>query len=592
MMSGSDKIARNGASTHEKKANILFVNLPAIPYIDVENYLAGIPGTSIQLHGEPLGILYISSYLKKYGNVNKVSTLDYALDLRNVGDYKNCEDFILKLAYKKVDFTPDIIGLSINFTCAHRFLVKSAKILKSIFPKSIMVVGGFHATSATKELLDCESIDYVFRGEGEISFTKFVDCFNKGLLAESNIKGIYNREKLHAALKNPVNAAQHQTRVPLSPLGLENSESAENLDLLPFPDRTIIEMNQYSTEQGRATILSKTFKKRKASIITNRGCYFQCSFCASRTVFARKMRFRSTENVLEEMKQLHKDYGSDFFIIEDDLFTGDQQKCLEFLRETKKLDIEGLEIQFPNDLNINTTNEEIFDAMIGAGLKVAHLAVESGSEYVQKYIIKKRAKLEKVKPHVQYLQSKGIVVKCIYILGFPGETLELMQTTIDFARDIGADWSLFNIATPLLGTPMFDQFVERGDIEKDINMLTDIDFKYRSFDTKEISAKDLNALQYRSNLDINFIHNRHFLNGNYRFAISIYEEIVNKYPFHIIALACMRKCYRKLNDPIKYSELTQIIRGAVESNPKAKDMLYNYGDIMPELSEFMSGVKR
>lgn len=580
----SNCISQAANTTFDKRASVLFVNLPSIPMVEVENYLAGRSVSSAQLHGEPLGILYVASSLKKHCQVSKLAVLDYALGLINARNYKSCEEYILKYAQETADFAPDIIGFSINFTCSHRFLLRSAEILRVLFPNSIIVVGGFHATNATRELLESQNIDYVFRGESEISFTKFVEFFNKNTLSGSDIKGVYNRNKLLNFKKPEI--INTSANVTLSPEGFESCESPENLDLLPFPDRSIINMEQCASQQGRTTVLSKTFSKKKASIITNRGCYNQCTFCASRTVFPRKMRFRSTENILEEMSLLNREYGINFFVIEDDLFTGNKELCLDFLEKIKHLNIKDLEIQFPNDLNINTTDEEIFDAMIGAGLKVAHLAVESGSDYVQKKIIKKFANLTKVKPHVQYLQSCGVVVKCIYILGFPGETIELMQETIEFAKRVGGDWSLFNIATPLLGTPMCDQFIERGDIPRDLDLLADIDFKYRSFDTKEISAKDLNNLQYRANLEINFVNNRNYLNGQYKLAIDIYEEIVNKYPFHVIALACLRRCYVKIGDKKMEETITEKLRLVIDSDLKAGEMYLNFGFLVPELSEF------
>jgi uncharacterized radical SAM superfamily protein len=342
-------------------------------------------------------------------------------------------------------------------------------------------------------------------------------------------------------------------------------------------------MEKYSGNAGRTTILSDTFNQKKASIITNRGCYFSCSFCASRTIFPRSMRFRTTENVISEIKQLNNQYGINFLVIEDDLFTADKKLCLDFLRSIKTLNIKDLEIQFPNDLNINTTDEEIFDAMIDCGLKVAHLAIESGSNYVQKHIITKGVTLSKVKPHVEYLQSKGILVRCIYILGFPGETVEQMRETINFAKSINSDWSIFNIATPLLGTPMAQQFIDLGYVSGDLEILSETDFKSRAFDTPEISAQDLNNLQYRTNLEINFINNRQFITGNYENAVSIFEQIYKQYPQHIIALYCIYRCYKKMGDLIKCNDIISVIKQAIHNDERAKKMYSDYGDLMDEI---------
>ena len=569
------------------KANVLFVSLPSITYSSLESYFSDEDPMSVQLQQESLGILYLSSYLKKYGNANKIALVDYALNLLDLRNYNSIEEYILKLPDENLDFVPDILAYSINFTPSHTFLLKASTLLKRKWPNSTSIVGGFHANNATPELLAHKDIDYVFRGEGEVSFTKFVDSYNKNDLKDLDLKGLYNKEKAKGLI-SPVMKIQskktaNETR---NPLELELGETPEDLDSLPFPDRTIVDTNRYARQEGMTTVLDKDKTYRKASIILSRGCYFQCSFCASRTIFPIAMRFRSTKNVIQEMKDLYRDHKINFFVIEDDLFTGNKKKCITFLKEIKKLNIPDLEIQFPNDLNINTTNEEIFDAMIGAGLKVAHLSVESGSEYVQRTVINKFTRLEKVKPHVKYLQSKGILVKLIYILGFPGETPEMMQETIDFARDAGADWSLFNIATPLLGTPMYDQFIERGYIKRDVNKLASGEYKIRLFDTKEISAEDLNNLRYAANLDINFINNRNMRDGNYEFAMKLYNDVLVKYPFHIVALGCVEKCYRNLNQTEKAQEISKKIINLLQSDESAISMFKNFNHLMPELDKY------
>ena len=139
----------------------------------------------------------------------------------------------------------------------------------------------------------------------------------------------------------------------MSSSGLESCEGVEKLDSLPFPDRAIIDMEGYALEKGRTTTLSRETTRKKASIITNRGCHYACTFCASRTVFPRKMRFRSTQNVIDEVRYLNATYEINFLVIEDDLFTGNNKQCLDILNALKIIkenEIPDLEIQFPNDL--------------------------------------------------------------------------------------------------------------------------------------------------------------------------------------------------------------------------------------------------
>ena len=123
------------------KQNVLFVNFPTIPYTRLLDYFSGGDLDEVQLHGEPLGILHLSSYLKKFGSVNQVSLLDYSLALLDSKQYKNLTGFISSVAEENVDFIPNIIACSINFTTSHPFMLDTIKYLKSIWPDAIVIVG-------------------------------------------------------------------------------------------------------------------------------------------------------------------------------------------------------------------------------------------------------------------------------------------------------------------------------------------------------------------------------------------------------------------------------------------------------------------
>jgi len=296
------------------------------------------------------------------------------------------------------------------------------------------------------------------------------------------------------------------------------------------------------------------------------------------------MRYRSEENVLDEVRILYESYGINLFVIADDLFTAHRQRVKSLLRKFKTLDIPGFELQFPNALSINTLTEDLLDDLIKAGMKIAVLAIDSGSEYVQKNIIKKNCNLKKAKRLVKYLHGKGMIVRCYFILGFPGETKEMMEETIEFADEIDADWSPFQIATPLIGSEMYSQFVAKGDIDDDIEYWSskDINYTNRDFDTEEISAEELNALVYRSNLVKNFLNNRNLKKGQFKKAIDIFNDILDSYPFHIIALSCLIKCY----EGMKHYELAFEAKGRISEllrNDKDAQVMYtNYRDLMPE----------
>jgi len=459
------------------KPNILFVNFPTLPFERLLDYFGGESVEEIQLHGEPLGILHLSSYVKKYGNINNVEMLDFSIALLESKKYSNVDEFIRGVVREKVKTIPDIIACSINFTTSHPFMLKSTEYLKKIWPNSIVIVGGNHATNATTKLLNFDFIDYVARGEAEVAFCEFVNKIERK--EQINIKGIYSKNNLPSNLKGKT--------VPKWIIGdgtfpainsdhlLDRCESVDDLDDLPFPDWDLIDMETYATEQGRAAYIGVAADKRKASLFTSRGCPFRCTFCATHTTFTRLLRYHSPKYICEQIKRLNKKYGITLFIIEDDLFTGNKKEIIAMLKAFKELYIHNFELQFPNALSVNTLNEEVIDALVDAGMQSTEIAVESGNDFVQKNIIHKYVQLDKVKFWIDYFHSKKVTVKALFILGFPNETKSQMYESINFAKYIKADWSIFNVATPLIGTEMYEEFIgkpiARKLTKKEINII-------------------------------------------------------------------------------------------------------------------------
>lgn len=547
------------------KKNILFINLPSLPY---EEIIASFSGEHLltQPVSMPLGILYLSSYVKKHTAVGTVGVLDYALNINEMAKYRNIENYIENIAKKNVEFRPDILAFSLIFSTSHHFFVICSKMLKSLWPEATVIVGGTHATNCAKYLLDNEQVDFVARGEGEIAFSDFINQYSQSPDAEHiAVHGIYSKNSLKFASQ------------------LELCAQVNDLDSLPFPDWGLIDMEAYVTARGRKREIGSSTPKKIASLMTTRGCPFQCTFCSSHTVHGRKMRFRSIDNVIEEVKILNKQYGVTLFILEDDLFTASRNRVINLLKAMEYLGIPDFELQFPNALSVNTLNEEVMNGLISAGMRIANIAIESGSEFVQKNIIKKNCNLNKAREIVRYLKNKGIIVRFYFILGFPSETKEQMIETIEYAKSLGADWSVFNIAAPLIGSEMYYQFVEMGYIKDDIEMWSKAFYQERQFDTKEISAVELKELAYRANLDVNFINNPNKINGKYDDAIKIYRDIVRVYPFHIIALYCLLECYEALGDFKESEQMNKSIGDLIKTNKNAHDMFVKYNDLMPKI---------
>ncbi|SVC44898.1 uncharacterized protein METZ01_LOCUS297752, partial [marine metagenome] len=378
------------------------------------------------------------------------------------------------------DWVPDYIGISVLFSTAHKTTGEISKSLKKIFPGRPIVVGGMHATNAVEKLLKFESIDYVCRGEGESIIVEFSNIIQSCGDVEK-IQGIYGKTKLK---NNQIDGLN------------ESAPLVENIDEIPFPAWHLLPMNDYIVPSGRARKIDTVIQDGEATIMTTRGCPFFCTFCSSWTVHGRKMRYRSIENVLAEIDVLYHKYNVRSFVPEDDLFTVKKERIINLCNSVSSR-YKDLQFQFPNGLSVATLDDDVIAAMIRMGMSVATIAIESGSDFVQRKIIKKNASLTRAKKVVQSCRDQGVIVRCYYVLGFPGETKEMIEETISFSASISSDWSVYNIASPLSGTEMFDTLLTEGIIGDDFNW-DDSFYHDRSYDSPEITADELKKIAYRA----------------------------------------------------------------------------------------------
>jgi radical SAM superfamily enzyme YgiQ (UPF0313 family) len=234
-------------------------------------------------------------------------------------------------------------------------------------------------------------------------------------------------------------------------------------------------------------------------------------------------------------------------------------------------------------------NEEMIDAMIAMGISEASIAIESGSAYTQKHIIKKHVNLDKAKKVLEIFRTKKKFLFTVnFILGFPGETKELMQESLNYMRSIDVDWVFVFHAIPLLGTEMYDQFVKMGALDPDNFDWDNIRLGRRGFDTVDITSRELTDLIYDTNIDINFFNNQNMKRGRYKKAIEVFDHyIINQYPFHVVGKYCRGLAYLKLNEAEKGKEDFKDCAKWIVNNDESKRLFERYGDRMPLLRPYM-----
>ena len=285
-----------------------------------------------------------------------------------------------------------------------------------------------------------EDADFLFKGEAEAAFPKLLDIIGKGKGDLESVPGLVWREG-----------------------GQVRSNAAsfiEDLDAIGLPAWDLIHPEDYPESQHGAF-----FRKFPiAPIMITRGCPYPCAFCAGGVVSGKKIRKRSIESVLGEIKTLYKDHGIREFHVIDDNFTMDASYAKEFLRRLKGI---GLDISWavPNGVRMETLDPEILKLMKDTGLYLISLGIESGSDEILR-LMKKGNTVSRIRECVRMINDSGIDVAGFFILGYPGETEESIKKTIRFSLELGLVRANFFTYLPFPGSESYDQLASSGELDR------------------------------------------------------------------------------------------------------------------------------
>ena len=175
-----------------------------------------------------------------------------------------------------------------------------------------------------------------------------------------------------------------------------------------------------------------------------------------------KVRWRSTENIITEIRNGIRDFGIGELQFEDDTITARKKNLLELCSELEKV---GIPWCTPNGVKVNyheSSQLEMFKAMVDSGCYQLTLACETGVQSVMDRLVKKRLKIDSIYPAIANAKKAGMLVHTFWVLGFPGETYKEIQETVDFAMRSGADSFSFAILSPLPGTPIYKNVVRNN----------------------------------------------------------------------------------------------------------------------------------
>lgn len=405
----------------------------------------------------PEGLLYPAAMALAEGHI--VNVVD------GHAEYLTPDEVVEKVAALK----PDVVGCGATTP----EFPHASEALRTIKQRTgcVTVVGGPHVSAVPAETLsDNPHIDYVIRNEGEYTFRDLLRVIeSKG--SAGGVNGLAYREAGQPTLTPP--------RPPIA-----------NLDDLPPPAWHLAPMDKYYFADPHAGI------RKMASVITSRGCPFNCIFCFS--MHGKRIRSRSPKLVVDEIAYLKKQYGIEYVFFHDETLTFDKVRTLTMLQDIidRKLNIEWTCMTRADSLD-----EEVVAKMAESGCTRASLGIESGNQKILD-TARKRSDRPKLRRAYQLLQKYGIEGRGSLILGLPGETRATIRETIEFVKTLDVKVAAFNIVTPYPGTVLYDM-AKAG---KGIHLMS-ADWKdYRRWGnavagTDELSPEDLIYWQKRTTVE-------------------------------------------------------------------------------------------
>jgi len=380
------------------------------------------------------GVAFLSAVLKQQGHetalLNVNDKLGYPLDLERI--------------WRDVrKFDPDIVGFSI-VTNQYQYAADIARSLRER-TNVPMVAGGVHVTMAPEEVLSDGAFDYACVGEGEHALAELVERIADGQPTD-DIPNIWAR-KNGELVRNPVRPFVSVTELP-----------PKNYDVFDF---------QHMTDA----------KDGWVGVMASRGCPFRCTYCFNHKIVelyqrdtglkGRKLnyvRHHPVEDVIAELKMLVGKYARvKMFIFDDDLFTYDRTYLLEFARRYRN----EMDVPFVCNAHPRVFDDEMAQALKDAGCALLKFGLESGSESVRRNILRRHMSNEDIARAFETAHRCGLDTSAFVMFGFPHETIEDINMTLDLLATVSPTRMRWAIFFPYVNTEAYQISADGGFIDFD-----------------------------------------------------------------------------------------------------------------------------
>ena len=363
----------------------------------------------------PLGVLYISAYLKENGIENKIFDTTFS-------SKSELKKYLL-------EEKPDYIAIYVNLMTKVNVLeiIRFIKSTESI-GKTKIILGGPEIRYNVSHLLE-HGADFVVIGEGEETTLELINILEmKNGNDFKNINGIGFKDA-----KGKIVFNSERSLIP-------------DIDTLPIPNRNGIDISKYQK------VWKQHHKLDAISVSTMRGCPYTCRWC-SRAVYGLTYRRRSPHKVVQELIQIKAEYNPDTIWFVDDVFTISHKWLSGFSEEMKR---KNLKIKYECITRADRLNEEVIKTMKETGCFRVWIGAESGSQRIID-AMDRRVKVEQVREMIQLSRKYGIEAGTFIMLGYPGETEKDIEETISHLKISNPDYFTITVAYPIKGTEFFEE---------------------------------------------------------------------------------------------------------------------------------------
>jgi radical SAM superfamily enzyme YgiQ (UPF0313 family) len=393
---------------------VLFVQPPFFRFLGIHAryfpYQFVSMGTYLKNHGHNVRILEGDKY-EEYGDLD-FSDQESLYD-KYLQSLKNFSVPFWKTLEKEIrNFEPDYIGITV-WTTFIASAIRTAQYCRKVCPSAIIIAGGPHVTLLPEDIKKIAAFDIGVIGEGEQTILEIVE--GKSL---HSIRGIFYSDN--------GNIKQNEPR-----------EFTKNLEGFGIPDRSLL-INQENYEAEDMGL-----------IMTSRGCPFKCAYCATK-IWENKVRNRSVESVIEEIKSVKKKYGTIYFTLKDDSFATNKNRVYDFCRKLKQ---EKVNIFWECNANLHTLDRDMLVEMRSAGCIAIKIGVESGSDRIHK-IINKKLNNKFIMSRIKIFDGTDIHLTCYFMMGIPGESKDDILKTLSFAYEIKPDFISISVYEIFPGTKL------------------------------------------------------------------------------------------------------------------------------------------